>query len=47
MVKSCECTPSGTITTVSTLYEFEHYMEAWHMSSEVEWHHQSCDGSTS
>ena len=30
-----------------SLYEFEHYMEVWYMRSEVEWHHQSCDGSTS
>ena len=29
-----------------SLYEVPHYMEAWYMNSDVEWHHQSCEGST-
>ena len=30
-----------------SLYEFEHYILGWYTNSEVGWHYQSCDGSTS
>ena len=29
-----------------SLYEVPHYAEDWYTNSEVEWHHQSCEGST-
>lgn len=57
--RAYRCTRDGRLSTRArhalivcmscerSLYEFEHYVTAWYMNPEVEWHHQSCDGSTS
>ena len=57
--RAYRCTRDGRLSTRAkhalvvcmscgrSLYEFEHFMMAWYMNSEVAWHHQSCDGSTS